>query len=60
MKCDCESGNPPLLRMICELPDSINLVKGDRLGIALSTGSMDEVIICKGGNLFVRVVTCLG
>ena len=60
VKCDCESGSPPLLTMICGLPDSISLVRGDRLGVALSTGSLDEVIICKGGNLFVRVVTCLG
>ena len=56
MKFNCESDNPPF----CGLPDSSSLVEGDRLGVASSTGSMDEIIICKGGNLFVRVGTCIG
>ena len=50
---NCESGTLPC----CELPDSSNLVEMDGLGVASSTGPMDEIIICSG-NLFVRVV-CL-
>ena len=63
MKFNCESDNPTF----CGLPDSSSLLEGDRLCIASLIGSMDEAIIqtrwqdsCKGGNLFVKVVTCIG